>query len=638
MNLPDRPVRRGDEAVPPRPGATGVVAVALTGLGYLGTLLAAGAAHPGAFVLALVLVVAGEAWSATAAPLAGWTAGRLWLTLPWRWSLVSMALLLLVARRPDPSPEVAGWLVASSLVAALTGAALEGAATAVAHWRKSPVLSRGLHLSDLTIPPSPTILLRWGGQLGWPVLLVLLGGTALGLDGPLPTSTAAVLGAVAMAVSLALLAWAAALALSAYRADVRASLPPAVQDAITALAPDVVLYFGGRAPALYQVEMWLPTLERSGHRPLVLVRDREAWRRMRPTALPVVCVPADTVLTGLDLGTVRAALFVANGATNIHLLRMGGMRTAFIGHGDSDKASSSNPFVKVYDEIWVAGPAGATRYARADTRGIADLIRVVGRPQAEVGGPRPVDGAPLTVVYAPTWEGWGDEEHHSSLPHDGAAIVRLLLDTPGVRVVYRPHPLTGTRDAAVRRAHREVLAFLRTAGAPARPPVARSTTPRGDDVDRVRGEGPAAGPESSDAFWRDHDATLPRIAEGDWPGLSSVLDHADLLVCDISGVLSDWIAKDRPLAVTNPAGLAPELFAERYPSSRAGLLLGGGGEGLAGLVDQLLAGQDPTAADRAQVSTELLGEPDPAGTRFEAALDSIVERGAPRQQSPAAPG
>ena len=104
--------------------------------------------------------------------------------------------------------------------------------------------------------------------------------------------------------------------------------------------------------------MWLQTLERSGHRTLVVLRDRESLRLLGPTRLPVLCVPAGTVLMAFDLSTVRGALFVANAATNIHLLRKRGMTTAFIGHGDSDKQASSNPFVKVYDELWVAGPAG----------------------------------------------------------------------------------------------------------------------------------------------------------------------------------------------------------------------------------------------------------------------------------------
>jgi hypothetical protein len=448
---------------------------------------------------------------------------------------------------------------------------------------------------------------------------------ALAVGGSVPDTAGVVCCVAAGMASLGLVVWAAAAVLSARRSRLRFTVPSAVRAAISELAPDVVLYFGGPAAALYQLEMWLPVLERSEHRTLVVMRSREAWRRLGPTTLPVVCAPADTVLTGLDLRSVRAALFVANGAANVHLLRMGGMRTAFIGHGDSDKASSRNPFVKVYDEVWVAGPAGARRYGDTDTRTMSTLVREVGRPQALVSKQRVRHDGALTVVYAPTWEGWGDDSHHTSLPRDGAAIVRMLLQTPGVRVVYRPHPLTGTRDRVVRAAHRDVITLLHAAGAPAETPRRDvGSTAVLDDVDLMRAERDIvdAAPESS--FWTGHDAATPRIAAGGWPGLASVLDHADLLVCDVSGVLSDWIAKDRPVAVANPGRLAEADFEERYPSSRAGRILGAGGAGLRELLEAVLQGEDPTAAARAQVRQELLGTPENALRRFESALDDLT--------------
>jgi hypothetical protein len=35
------------------------------------------------------------------------------------------------------------------------------------------------------------------------------------------------------------------------------------------------------------------------------------------------------------------------------------MKHVFIGHGDSDKQASFNPFSRVYDEVWVAGAAAS---------------------------------------------------------------------------------------------------------------------------------------------------------------------------------------------------------------------------------------------------------------------------------------
>ena len=318
------------------------------------------------------------------------------------------------------------------------------------------------------------------------------------------------------------------------------------------------------------------------------------------------------------------------------------MRTAFIGHGDSDKASSRSPFTKVYDEIWVAGPAGAERYAGWETSLVSDRIRLVGRPQA-VPAPRRArsSGGPVTVLYAPTWEGWGDEEFHSSLPHQGAALVRELLATPGLRVVYRPHPLTGTRDARVRRAHQQVLALLRDAGARARPrrrPAGRRQPGRGrrpgaHGVSRVehlvacRPGLERAGDEAVAAFWAAAPPSAHRVVEGSWPGLASCFEQSDALVADISSVVSDWLALDRPLALTDPEGLGPQEYAARFPSSRAGLLVGPDGAGLRALLDDLRTGQDRTRGQRAQVREHLLGSPPEAGAeRFSAALDELVRQ------------
>src|SRR5262249_47609885 len=137
-------------------------------------------------------------------------------------------------------------------------------------------------------------------------------------------------------------------------------------------------------------------------------------------------------------------LFATHSGNNLSMLRRPETVCVFVGHGESDKPDSSNPYARVYDEVWVAGPLGRRRYAEADVGVRNDAIREVGRPQfvPPVGPP----AKPPVIVYAPTWEGWGDDPHHGSLPHIGPALVDALLKVPGLQVRYRPHPLTGRRD------------------------------------------------------------------------------------------------------------------------------------------------------------------------------------------------
>ncbi len=621
-------------APPPQPARTagrgGGRAVALaatvaTAAAYLALVVCALLGAPRAALAALVVALLGEVAIRRLAPLTTWALQVATLPPVWRQLLVSSALLTL-AVRTSADDSVVGWLLVASVVTGVAAGGLDVAATAVAHLRKSPLLSRNLPLPNVSIPASPRLLLTCRGWLAMPVYAVAALAAALTVAGLLPAGAGVAILVVSVVAALALLAWALAQVARARSADLRTRVPAAVQAAISGLSPDVVLYFGGRAEALYQVEMWLEALERSQHRVLVILRDTAAWRALRPTTLPVVCAPADTVVTELDLPSVRAALYVANGARNIHLLRKGGMRSAFIGHGDSDKASSRNPFAKVYDEIWVAGPAGARRYADAGAQW-DDAIREVGWP----GLRQPVTVAredrPATVVYAPTWEGWGDDSTHSSVPRQGVALVEALLGMPGVRLVYRPHPLVGTRDPRTRRAHEEILERLRQAGAPS-PVAPPADDQRLDAVDLMRGRAVGRpGGDPAEDFWSALPGTTPGVALGDWPGLASVLDHADVLVSDVSGVLSDWIARDRPLAVTNPTGLTAQEYAARFPSSRAGLVLSDDTAELTAFVEGVLRGDDPTAAARGQVRRDLLGPDDRGPRSFEAALDRIVAEG-----------
>ena len=66
-----------------------------------------------------------------------------------------------------------------------------------------------------------------------------------------------------------------------------------------------------------------------------------------------------------DTQAVRVAFFVANGQKNGDLWRNPHLRHVFLGHGDSDKATSATPIARLYDQVWVAGRAGIDRYRAA---------------------------------------------------------------------------------------------------------------------------------------------------------------------------------------------------------------------------------------------------------------------------------
>ncbi|MFI5821009.1 hypothetical protein ACIA8I_18085 [Streptomyces rishiriensis] len=428
--------------------------------------------------------------------------------------------------------------------------------------------------------------------------------------------------------------------------------------------PEAVLYFSGSDDSAYQVNMWLETMEQMEARPLVILRERAILEKMAPTSVPVICVPGGVHLMNLDLSMVRVALYCANVGKNIHLLRVPTMKHVFIGHGDSDKAASVNPFSKVYDEVWVAGRAGRDRYAIADV-GIRDEdIVEVGRPQ--LASIRPGDGVPAdgvpTVLYAPTWEGWDDSPGNTSLLLAGENIVKKLVTAePPVRVLYKPHPFTGTRSAKAGAAHRRITALIKKAAAqrasdsrftadPAAQARAKAeltrlktrldglslafderadeaVTSRDGIVDvRKHQEAARLRAEWNETYWRSFPSYEHRVITGASPHLYDCFNASEAMVSDISSVVSDYIASGKPYAVTDSAELGAEEFRRQNTAVRAAVILGNDAVELDRLLEAVRdpAG-DPLAKDRRELKEYLLGPDEPTSReRFDTAVADLT--------------
>ncbi|MFY0406230.1 CDP-glycerol glycerophosphotransferase family protein [Solicola sp. PLA-1-18] len=337
--------------------------------------------------------------------------------------------------------------------------------------------------------------------------------------------------------------------------------------------PEVVLHLAGGATSAYQVNVWLRTLESLDQRVLLLLRDDELFDHLAPTTLPAACVVAGTDVMSLDLSCVTVALFPTHVGSNLHVLRLPTLMSTFIGHGDSDKNASVNPYGRVYDELWVAGEAGADRWRRAHVGIDEDQLVAVGRPQiagvervgSRARGPRP------TLLYAPTWEGWNFGQEYSSVGPIGVRVVEAALAHPaGFRVIYKPHPLLGVRDPKVRGAHQRIVRLLAAA-----------------DGDHEVVQGPS-GRE-----------------------LFACFNDADALVTDISSVVSDFLASEKPYAVFDFSGSTREHFVAEYPSASASTVLGRDGSGVAEFLD-VVGGvvPDEQVEARARLATYLIGPPE----------------------------
>jgi hypothetical protein len=617
-------------------------AAAATAAAYLALLVCAAVPTGVGMLLAVLAVAACEALVTGRDRFLGWGLSRATLDVAARGLVRALALVLFAARATSGSLTIAVALVLAGI--AILRVANEAAAQAVVYLRTPDMASRGLELELPTLPAAPP---RWAMRPDrWTAVVEVVATVGLVWADRGSDAAAAVLLGVAVLPAVTAPVVLAGHVARLYRLRVKQRVRDAVMDALTRLRPEVITYLGNGADWRYQLEMWLRPLEVVTRPVVLIVRDYEVLQLLAPTTLPVVCIPRGARLMEMPLPTARAALYVGNTASNIHLLRRPELRSVFIGHGDSDKGASANPFSRVYQEIWVAGPAARERY-RAAGVDIPDSSFVeVGRPQ--LGDlPREPDEDPRpTVLYAPTFEGFGEDPFQSSVPYAGVEIVRQLLARGDVRVMYRPHPRTGHRDPATRAAHLEIIDMLRRAGAlrpediPVGAPPALAARAHADLLDELAVRDSASSLAEHEALVRQWAAAYwaaspgHRILTPPAPDLHSCFTMTDALIADISSVTSDFLAADRPYAVVNCTGRPDAEFQARSRSAAGGFILGAGLGAMDPLIRAARGGEDPTAAVRSLARVELLGPrtADPT-ERFRREIDRICT--SPRVGTPA---
>jgi hypothetical protein len=535
--------------------------------------------------------------------------------------------------------------------------AIQAVSALVRRTRTLPVVTRNIDASALRLSPAPAVLLRRPGLrllvFGLPATAGLLAGAA----GDRPVHAAA-------GIALSLL-----LAVTGLGALLLRLLPgrrPADEQRVlewfdawlASYRPTVGLYFSGGASSAYQANMWLEPLAKLDGRPVIVLRERFMVQKIAATDIPIVCLPKVSTLMRLEHSTLQVLIHPANSGKTSQVLRIPTIKHTFVNHGESDKLSSCNPYAKAYDEVWVAGPAARERYALAEV-GVEDKDVVeTGRPQLDGVLPYagPPAGACTTVLYAPTWEGWDGNPGNTSVIAAGENLVRALLAEPGVRVLYKPHPLTGSVDPRAGAADLRIRELIRAANReravprpPARAELARRTAeldrlttsdfrPGADTVERMlvqsapepgRAEAVARATAAwEEAYW----ASLPegehQVITDTRPGLYSCFNAADLLISDVSSVISEFLASEKPYAVANTSGLSEDAFRAAFPTVAAATVLTPDAAGVPGLLEAVRHPEkDELAEARAELKLRLLGPAEPSSQeRFNQAVRALCAR------------
>jgi len=320
---------------------------------------------------------------------------------------------------------------------------------------------------------------------------------------------------------------------------------------------EIAVYFADGPVNMYQVRQWYaPLAELAATHPVAIVSRSPGTMLALLDESPVPVVYARQVVDlerFVDEQAPKIVFYVNQNARNFQMMRYGRMWHVFVNHGESDKMYMTTNQFKAYDYALIAGDAARDRLSDAlwdydlDSRAIA-----IGRPQADhFAGAAPYPSDDRTVVlYAPTWEGDRPAAAYGSIASHGTTIAEQVLASPRHRLVYRPHPRSGVRDAGYKSAHERIVAAIASANAA--------------------------------------DGTAHHVYD-DGAELGWQLAGADVAITDISAMIYDRLAVGKPLIVTRP--VAPEADVdERGYLSDANWLR-------AADADQVLARIDAAATD-----------------------------------------
>jgi hypothetical protein len=143
-----------------------------------------------------------------------------------------------------------------------------------------------------------------------------------------------------------------------------------------------------------------------------------------------------------------------NGQANARLMLNRSCVHVFVGHGDSNKKASCNPFLRAYDHVLIAGELsrerlidnGILRPTHTREHTICIGTTVIDERHAALYNFRAAsEGGALG--YFPTWEGGLEAENYCSIgePSATALLINLCRKLGTNRLVLDPHPNLGRR-------------------------------------------------------------------------------------------------------------------------------------------------------------------------------------------------
>ena len=328
--------------------------------------------------------------------------------------------------------------------------------------------------------------------------------------------------------------------------------------------PTVAVYVTGMKGVAYQINQWLPVLEKLDQPVIIILREADIFSGMLPTNILTVTartqIDLEAILGGAT--SVKKVLYPANTMKNVQALRYHHLDHIFINHGESDKAVNQSKLLMAYDYLFVAGPLSEERLRAAGLPLREGQVLHVGRPQAEMALEHREKIEKIeTVLYAPTWEGYVKNVDYSSVGELGYKLCKDIIKDARYKLIFKPHPYTGSISENHKYWLKKIIDFC-------------------------------------------EENEVPILLSNE--SIHDAMNLSDLLVCDISSVLNDYLITGKPIVLCNTSELNTDSLCKLYPSSIAANLI----DIQDNILDiiEVIAISDPLCKQRAKARAFSLGD------------------------------
>lgn len=350
------------------------------------------------------------------------------------------------------------------------------------------------------------------------------------------------------------------------------------KEAVKQLGPASIIYTGRSDGGPYQVLQWLEHIQSVASPVLIVTRHASASAALAaalPQGTPIITCITNEELDIIERSGASIVFYVNSVNSNSNVVNYRSLHHVYLGHGDSDKEISAHRVHRMYDSIFVSGPAALQRYSEAKIQLDNEQAVLVGRPQLAAVHKGTTAPKIRTILYAPTWSGYNAASNLSSLSYALPFIEDCLAR--GLKVIFRPHPFSRQRHP-----DKEFVAHI------------------DDMLNR---------------------ASTPQMLskEASTIAISEIFNQSDAMVTDISSMIIEYLASEKPIAVLTSSDQLPS-FRSRYPSTEATYLV----DSPASDDWRAMFDQDPLRDVRKELATQYLY--DTTGESFSQAVNKILER------------